>query len=163
MKTYHTYFGDSQQAETKLKRAQSQRVKSDQGSYTVIGRRFRRDYDKLSEKVPICSFFCSFHLGLSAVVVNVVNFVFQLFCWQWLKLAGTHQNWVLGLYSVAQIISGFPMSVISGQNAVPSIAAETQFCSLDSQMPCWCHFHLARISDFLLLKCDNFLLIPYFL
>jgi len=51
MKTYHTYFGDSQQAETKLKRAESQRVKSDQATHTVIGRPFRRDYNKLSEKV----------------------------------------------------------------------------------------------------------------
>jgi len=51
MKTYHTHCGDSQQAETKLKRAESQRVKSDQAGHTVIGRRFRRDYDKLSVKV----------------------------------------------------------------------------------------------------------------
>jgi len=51
MKTYYTYFGDSQQAETKLKRAESQRVKSDQAGHTVIGWRFRRDYDKLSVKV----------------------------------------------------------------------------------------------------------------
>jgi len=58
-KTYHTYFGDSQQAETKLKRAESQRVKSDQ-STNVIGRRFRRDYDKLSEKVWIFAGFWFF-------------------------------------------------------------------------------------------------------
>ena len=51
MKTYYTYFGDSQQAETKLKRVESHRIKHDQATYTVIGRRFRRDYDKLSSKV----------------------------------------------------------------------------------------------------------------
>ena len=52
MKTYHTYFGDSQQAETKLKRAESQRVKSGESAHSGIGRHFRlRDYDKLSVKV----------------------------------------------------------------------------------------------------------------
>ena len=60
MKTYHTYCGDSQQAETKLKRAESQRAKSDQAGHTVIGRRFRRDYDKYSVKVKNFSqFVCS--------------------------------------------------------------------------------------------------------
>jgi len=68
MKTYHTYFGDSQQAESKLKRAESQRVKSDQTSHG-IGRHFRRDYEKLSEKV------CSF-CGLSAVPVVCIILVF---------------------------------------------------------------------------------------
>ena len=71
MKTYHTYFGDSQQAETKLRRAESQRVKSDQAAYTVIGRRFRRDYDKLSEKVNnfLTSVFALFWLNLIPILI----------------------------------------------------------------------------------------------
>jgi len=49
MKTYHEYHGDSQQAENKLLRVQSQRVKEDQNR--SIARRFRKDYEKESEKV----------------------------------------------------------------------------------------------------------------
>ena len=66
MKTYHTYFGDSQQAESKLKRAKSQRVKSDQTS--VIGRHFGRDYEKLSEKVRNSGRVCSFNSDLVLLV-----------------------------------------------------------------------------------------------
>jgi SLIT-ROBO Rho GTPase activating protein len=49
MKTYHAYHGDSQQAENKLLRVQSQRVKAEQPK--TIGRRFGKDYEKESEKV----------------------------------------------------------------------------------------------------------------
>jgi len=48
MKSYHTYHGDSQQAETKLIRVQSQRLKVDQQN--PITKRFR-NYEKESEKV----------------------------------------------------------------------------------------------------------------
>jgi len=62
---YHTLFGDSQLAENKLKRAESQRVKSDQAGHSGIGQRFRRDYAKLSEKVHNSSFSNPFQLELS--------------------------------------------------------------------------------------------------
>jgi hypothetical protein len=49
MKTYHSYHVDSQLAENKLLRVQSQRVKED--TNRSIGRRFRKDYEKESERV----------------------------------------------------------------------------------------------------------------
>lgn len=51
MKTYHEYHEDSQLAENKLLRVQSQRVKEDQNR--SISRRFRKDYEKESERVKV--------------------------------------------------------------------------------------------------------------
>ena len=77
MKTYHTYFADSQQAETKLKRAESQRV--NQSAYTVISRHFRRDYDKLSVKVTFIS--CFVLLMWRSHCVHVSRLLWAPVCW----------------------------------------------------------------------------------
>jgi len=58
MKTYQLYHGEFVQAETKLRHAETQRLKVEQqqnvggvaGAKTAISRRFR-NYDKLSQKV----------------------------------------------------------------------------------------------------------------
>jgi len=60
MKTYQLYHGELLQAETKLRHAESQRIKVEQqqnvggvvGAKTAISRKFR-NYDKLSEKVSV--------------------------------------------------------------------------------------------------------------